>query len=356
MNYRKAVLLDAESATTPATKTIDLKGLDPISRLLVQMKATNNGATPTAHPAKMITKLEVVDGSDILWSLSGIECQALNFYQTGKPAVDIISYINDNQCVPMMAINFGRWLWDEDLAFDPARFKNPQLKITHNLALGGSAPDAATLDVVADLFDEKRISPAGWLMAKEYNTYTLVVSAVQTIEMPTDYIMRTLMIQSLTAGKMPHEQYNKIKLSENNGKKIPIDDSTSDLLKYILDEFGDYTEKIHARALTTDVTHYIAPTYQTKIAGIPVDSSAGYVSISASYGGSVALKAATACDVNLLARGLMPHGALAIPFGDLWEAGAWYDVTKLAKLDLIITAGSGASGTCQVVTEQLRRF
>ena len=125
MNYRKAIMLTAEACTAAATKIIEFKGKEIISRIRIQLKLTNNGSTPTAHPAEAITKIEIVDGSDVLWSLTGKECQALNFYSTGKPAFDIIDYINDEYCVPMMNINFGRWLWDEDLAFDPTRFNNP---------------------------------------------------------------------------------------------------------------------------------------------------------------------------------------------------------------------------------------
>lgn len=358
MNYRKAVLLDNETATTAATKTLDLKGLDPISRLIVMMSGTNNGATPTAVPAKMVSKIELVDGSDVFWSLSGIEAQALHWYQTGKEPANINSFLNDNTVRAQFPINFGRWLWDEDLAFDPARFKNPQLKITHNKASGGSSPDAGNLDVVADMFDEKRVSPIGWLMAKEHYTYSLTSSAVEKFDLPTDYPMRQLIIQSLSSTKAPNSQYNKIKLSENNGKKIPIEESTSDLIKQFAADFGAYKETNRNRGSTSDVTNYVTPTYETFIVGNTTDAAAGYVSITSSYGGTASVKVSTAADLDLFVQGYCPHGAMAIPFGDLWDINNWYDVTKLAKLELSITAGSsvGSSSTCEAITEQLRRY
>lgn len=357
MNYRKAVLLDNETNSTAGVKTIDLKGLDPISRLIVQMSGTNNGSTPTAVPAKMVSKLELVDGSEVLWSLSGIEAQALHYYQTGHLPANINSFLNDNTVRAQFPINFGRWLWDEDLAFDPARFKNPQLKITHNKALGGCAPDAGYLDVIADMFDEKRISPMAFLMAKEHFTYSLTSSAVQDVELPTDYPMRQLIIQSLADAKAPNSQYNKIKLSENNGKKIPLEESTSDLIKQFIADNGWITEQSRVRLTTSSVEHFITPTYEATVVGVPCDASAGYVKPAYSYGGTVDLLAATDCDADLIIRGACPHGAMAIQFGDLWDANAWYDVTKLSKLNLTITAGSsvGSSSTCQVITEQLRR-
>lgn len=358
MNYRKAVLLDNETATTAATKTIDLKGLDPISRIIVMMSGTNNGGTPTAHPAKMVSKIELVDGSDVFWSMSGIQAQALHYYQTGKLPANIMTYLNDNTVRAQFPINFGRWLWDEDLAFDPARFKNPQLKITHNKASGGSVPDAGNLDVVADMFDEKRANPIGWLMAKEHYTYSLTSSAVQDIELPTDYPMRQLIIQSLADAKAPNSQYNKIKLSENNGKKIPLEESTSDLIKQFIADNGWAIENVRARIGTSSVEIFVTPTYETLVIGSPCDGSAGYPKVTYSYGGTVDVVGAAEADADLVVRGAAPHGAMAIPFGDLWDANAWYDVTKLSKLNLTITAGSsvGSSSTCQVLTEQIRRF
>ncbi len=358
MNYRKAVLLDGETASTAGTREIDLKGLDVISRILIRMTGTNNGSTPTAHPAKMVSKIELVDGSDVLWSLSGIEAQALNFYQTQQAPVNVISYLNDNNCHAIFGMNFGRWLHDEDLAFDPTRFNNPKLKITHNKASGGSSPDAGTLDVVADLFDELKPNPVGWLMAKEHYTYSLTSSAIETIAMPTDHPIRQLIVQSLADGKAPNEQYNKIKLSENNGKKIPIEEGVSDLIKNTQHDFGFYQENIRARVGTSSVELFVTPTYETLVIGSPCDGSAGYPKVTYPYGGTADVVGAADADVDLLVRGLCPHGALAIPFGDLWDANKWYDVTKLAKLDMMITAGSsvGSSSTCQVVTEQLRRY
>lgn len=358
MNYRKAVLVDGETASTAGIKTVDLKGLDPMSRIYIQLKGTNNGSTPTAHPAKAVTKIELVDGSDVLYSVSGIQQQALNFYQQGQKAVDIISYVNDNINVAMMNLNFGRWLWDEDLAFDPSKFKNPQLKITHNKALGGSAPDAATLSVVADMFDDRKINPLAYLMAKEYYSYSLTSSAKETIDLPTDYPMRMLMIQSLAADKQPHEQFNKIKLSENNGKKIPIEDSISNLVKYTLGEWGTYEENIYCESSTSEVTHYCAPTYETHIFGSEQNKQASYPIFTQSYGGAFVVDASAAGQLKLRASGYAPHGAIPLLFGDLWDANMWYDVTKLAKLEAVVTAGSsvGSSSTCQIITEQLRRY
>src|SRR5512137_2042346 len=134
MKTRHAELLAAETITSAATKTIDLSIRAPISRLSVMFKLTNNGSTPTAHPAKTLTKLEVVDGSDVLASLSGYEAQALNFYEQGHLSYNDNIFLDNVMNLIEFDIYFGRGLYDKALALDPTKHKNPQIKIQHTLA------------------------------------------------------------------------------------------------------------------------------------------------------------------------------------------------------------------------------
>jgi len=356
MNYRKAVMLTSESIATAGTKVLDFKLKDIISRIMIQTKCMNTSGTPTAHPATIVSKIEIVDGSDVLWSLTGKQCSALNFYATGKPAVDAVAYVNDINNWTVFNINFGRWLHDEELAFDPTRFNNPQLKITHNLAAGGIAPDAGTLEVVADVFDEIKPTPAGWLMAKEYHSYTPEASAYKYIDMPTDYPLRALFLQYLYGGQAPHNGIYEIRLSEENDKRIPIDDLTWDLLKYILDEYGRYEEDVVATTSTSSVTHYVTPTYLTHLFGNDNIAADSYVFFGQSFGGTVGIDASAAGVVRFRASGYCPHGVMPIPFGDKWMPEKWYDVTKLGSLELRLKADATVGGTAQVITEQLRRY
>jgi hypothetical protein len=356
MNYRKAVMLQEESIATAGTKVIDFKLKDVISRINIKPKCISTSGTPTAHPATVISKIEIVDGSDVLLSLTGKQARALDFYSQGKPPVDIISYVNDVDLVPMMHLNFGRWLWDTDLAFDPTRFNNPQLKITHNLAAGGIAPDSGTLEVVADCFDEKKPSPVGWLMPKEYYSYTPAASAYEYIDLPTDYPLRMLLLQYLYAGHHLTDGINEIRLSEENDKRIPIDDVTKDLIKYIMNQWGKYEENIVAVTSTGYVTHYATPTYEMHCFGTSSEATENAVYFGEAYGGTFSIKAAGAGLIRLRVSGYLPHGVMAIPFGDILDPSDYYDVTKLGSLELRLKASSSVGGTAQVITEQLRRY
>ena len=84
MKYRDTILLSHESIATAGTRTLDITVKDIISGIDVQVKATNNGNTPTAHPAAIISKLELVDGSDVLFGLSGAQAMARAFYDAKR--------------------------------------------------------------------------------------------------------------------------------------------------------------------------------------------------------------------------------------------------------------------------------
>ena len=95
MNYKWSEILSAETYAAAGTKVIDIDLSDPISRLSILMKATNNGGVPTDHPAKIIKKVELVDGSDVLMSLSGMDIQALNHYANAIQAYANLIYLNN---------------------------------------------------------------------------------------------------------------------------------------------------------------------------------------------------------------------------------------------------------------------
>jgi hypothetical protein len=358
MKYRLASILAHEDISTAGTKTLDISLKDVISRINIQVKATNNGSVPTAHPAKIISKIEVVDGSDVLFGLSGQEALALQFFNTWQTPFCVNNYLNDVMNITNYEINFGRFLYDPIVAFNPNKFRNPQLKVTHNMANGGSAPDACTLEVTADVFDQKEADPLGFLMAKENVSYTLSASANEYIDLPTDHTLRKLIIMSLSAGKQPWEQYNEVKLSEDNDKKVPIDDKTSDLLKYFGNLWPPLDEYIVGAALTSTRNFYMMSSYEVVAAAMATDFSGAYMKSNLSYGGRIDIRGSAAANFMARIRGFAPFGSLCIPFGEQANNGDWFDVTNIGNLRLTLKAGSapGGSSTCEVLTEQLRKY
>ena len=358
MNTRFTEILASESIATAATKTIDVDLADPISRISIRVRGTNSSSTPTAHPAKMVSKIELKDGSDVLYSMSGCEAQAVNFFDQGHLPFGITEYENNIQCCATYHMDFGRYLWDEQLALDPNRFKNVKLNITHNKASGGSAPDAGTMMVAAHAFDEKKISPSGFLMNKEHYTYNLTAAAVEQIDMPTDYPLRHMSIVSLSAGNSPSSQMADFTLTEDGDRRVPFNnESVSELLK-LAPNNNIMTENFGTLGTGSAVPNYVTPTYECYGVGTGRSHFSGGLIVAQGSGGDVDVTTDSSEGAAVHYSGTAPHGAVNIPFGKQGEIADWYDVTKLGKLMAKIKAGSsvGGSSTAEVLTQQYRRY
>lgn len=362
MKYRLATILDAENHSADTTKVIDLNLADPVSQIQIVYKPMNGAeAASTGHPAKCITKIELVDGSDVLFSLTGQEAQAVDWYHRKLEPPNILWYLNDNASEMIFNINFGRFLWDTLLAFDPSKFTNPQLKITIDIDAGGVNADSGYLAVFAMIFDEKSVSPGGFLMHKEIKDYTLAASAHEYTDLPTDYIYRKLLMRIQKYGTGPEYCFNNIKLSEDNDRRIPINHLIGDILMLMVGQTRPYREWIITHGTTTFRNYHCTPTYW------PVFAHAGWTGTATPQGATVyegdggRFKiASTSAGLNqsVLCEGWCPHGVIEIPFGLQNEIEDWYDVTSLGslRLDLLSASGMSSDESCQIFLQQLRRY
>ena len=360
MNYRNAVLIDGKSLAADNTEYIDLRGLTPISEIVVSYKYTNNGSTPTEHPAACISQIQVIDGSNVIYDLTGKQARALAFYHYKKSPTDAVSYIDNNQGTVIVRIPFGAYLWDPNLAFDPARFNNPQLIVKTDLNGGGSAPDAGVLEVVAMCFDELAINPSGYLIAKEHYKYSVVASGQETIPLPVDLVVKMLMLQGDYKDTALIQQINKIKISEDHGKHIPYDNNASDLIKMLSPDMEQYMEKIRFNGTTSAVEYFITPFYEaTAILG-GIMATPNYGSATQSDGGTMDIDMSAAGECDGIVTGWCPHGCIGIEFGDMYDPSAWYNpgAHGIKSLEVLLTAGASASSSGQnkVVMQQLKKY
>lgn len=358
MLYRLSQILSSESLSTSGTKVVDITLHDVISRINIDIYGVNDGTTPTAHPANIVSKIELVDGSDVLFSLSGYEILALFYYQTGRTPFVVNNYQDNEWCRCMFSINFGRYLYDPLVGFDPKKYRNPQLKITYTLANGGSSPDAGAIDITADVFDEKEVAPLGFLMAKEVVSYTMAASANEYVDMPTDHPYRSMLILGKGSNNTTEMQYSNVKLSEDNDKKIPIDEGRATLAKL----YGGVHPPIHEHFVKVGaagaVRTFCLTSYEGSVSVAARETLAGDFVVTQPANGALNVTSAAGATIHGIINGYMPCGALQIPFGDPKVIEDWYDVSKIGNLRNTITAGSGASSsnTCQIVTEQYRKY
>jgi hypothetical protein len=291
-------------------------------------------------------------------STVGNSCQAVNFYEEGVMPLTINETEDNITSGAYFHVNFGRYLWDKQLAFLPDKFSNPQLKITHNKASGGSAPDAGTISVYAQCFDNGGVSPLGFLMTKEVKSYAPAASAHEYTDLPTDWPLRKLLLQNKYTAVAPTNAFSTIKLNENQGSRVLFNAENGRELVKALSNGRTVKEYIGTLGTGSAVTHYCAPTYENYFAAAARSASQTAFIVSQGSGGTVSITNDASEAVQVIAEGLCPHGMIEIPFGRQDEIADWYDMMGVKKLELDIYAGSSASSssTSRILTQQLRRY
>ena len=357
MNHRHAEVLASTDFGAAATEIIDVSVVDPISRLSVVFKPVGGSVAPVAVPVSGITKLELVDGSDVLYSLSGYEGQALNIFESPKVQTNWIYWKIGGTPYVILNMDFGRYLWDEALAFDPTKFKNPQLKLTHNEKAWDASCGDHSFQIYAHVFDQKAISPIGFLMNKEVKSYVGVAGGYEYTALPLDYPLRKLMIQAWRAQHTMRNVVEDIKLSEDNDKRVPIDGDIYDLRAFLDPLVGECTDLIFGNVLTTGRRFFCTPGQFYDVQATP-EAATNAVYVTGQAGNTFMAVIATADgDAYFRVRGKNPHNCVCIPFGKQDVIEDWYDLSGLGSLKLRINGGGGAaSGATRICTQQLRKY
>lgn len=358
MNYRHAEILPSQDLGESGTKIIDLDIIDPISRITLLHQPVGGSDDIIAHPMKNITKLELIDGSEVLYSLTGFQGHGLNIIEAPRT---VTTYLDERSGgTPMLMINmdFGRHLWDPLLALVPPNFTNLQLKLTWNEKAYDASVGSHAFMIYGHLFDEKEVSPVGFLMNKEIKSYQPSAGGYEYTDLPTDYPMRKLIIQAFKKTAGVRGICQAIKLSEDNDKRVPIDGDIYNLRSFLDFMNGEAVDIIRINAdSAADECYVTAHNILSAVASSDVVDKTCRVYLYA--GGYVIVEHETAAGgVNLAVRGKNPHGLIGIPFGDQGVIDDWYDVTKLGSLKVRILGGpnSVTGDTISVLTQQIRRY
>lgn len=364
MKYREIEIYAPMDLGAAGVETINLDMQDPLTAIFITWRtliATVSDMTAT-HPA-CISKLEIVDGSDVLFSLSGEQIQALCFATMGKMPLNDISVDTTDYATSVLPIYFGPKLYDPEYAFDPKRFKSPQIKITWDEDASSASVVANELTIRALAFDEMEVNPVGFFMSKELKSFTPVASSYEYTEMPLDWPYRLLMIQASSTDKNPFEVIDQLKLSEDHDKRIPFDLTGYELFRNYNFFDGMIAERVLLNQTAADaMALYLTPTYlQAGAVDMDADVIAAdddYTQLSFAH--NIVTIAATVNFVpyKLLLTGYAPFGCMWYKFGDIMDIDKLYDISGLGHLRLTYKAASavGTSPATKIIAQQLRRY
>ena len=358
MRTRLYTLYPRKDHTSDTTVVIDLDVTDPISSIVIGLETTNAAATMTAHPLACLTKIEIVDGSDVLHSLDGYEADAKDWYDRGGRFRNNYNYcLNGGGNCRYLGLNFGRFPFDPLFAFDPKKFTNPQLRVSLDIDAGGSSTATLYLTVWANLFDEKVISPQGFFMTKEVKSYSISSSVHEYTDLPLDYPYRNIYFRPFVAGTEPNQVVSNFKLVEDYGKRIPYDHGVQDIERCINAKYPLVEEHLYFADDTSNRYLYVSPT--TIVAGFIIPWKASGPSGTHSFydgdGGKAKIIASTAGEnIQVYVRGAIPHCVYKIPVCDDQDPADFWNVSGLRNLKADITGANTATG--YLFVEQVRSY
>lgn len=359
MNYRRATILAEETLSSDGTKTIGINIKQPISRIDIRFRVTKASHNMAIQAAGDVQKIELVDGSEVLHSLSGLENQALCIYDRKCPTMNHGQHLNANAEESEFGIDFGRYLYDPELAFDPTRYRNPQLKVTYTRATVDTSASTAYLEAIAHCFDEKVISPMGFLMSKEQHSESdPAEDSYKYVDLPNDFPIRKLILRAEEDNYAPWNCIKGFRLDEDNEKRIPIDVVTEDYYRIMKGVWSPVEELFIGWVSGVSGNFYITPTdYLASLVLQPYSATLFAALLTVIPGGKVALAGTGSVTCNGIARGYLPNHCVEFPFGIQSDLNDWYDVTKGGSLRARVKGGSvGTGGTFQIVLQQLRRY
>lgn len=372
MRYRDSVIEYQKTLDDTGTLIKDIDVVDPVTALYLEFQATNEATSNKGNfLSDIITKIELVDGAEALYSVNLTELEALHFYKTGRMPVIFPSEWASGSQRHGCYLLFGRYLGDTEYSMDFTKFKNPQLKITTNIAAIraiGSGLSFATGTIkgtiVAKIMEEA--TKAGkYLMAKELLNFTSSSSsgAEERKELPTDHVYRMLMTRHWVQLSDINEVTSDLKLTADADKYIAFNRKVSQLDAEALIRFGAgrlkhdifCSDQDQVRLLFNkepDCRLYDLRQNSYNFLGIMYQWSS---ELKPTIGTSAGVSDGTDRKYTMVEEGHSLHATLPIPFGEFMKPETWFNPTPYNKLELVFTSG-GTAGACAIVAEQVRPF
>lgn len=363
MRYRTTTLLAAQALPAIAgTHIIDIPITDVISAFRFSFDITRTAAASLTHGFDAISKIEIVDGSDVLMELSAAQMDALHFFERGHLGNQTCQEFGAGVDHFDTAVYFGRWPYDPELALDPRKFVNPQLRVTYNGATydAGVAAGCITLTILADIFDEHVPSPIGFLQHREFFRYTPTLTAFTYINLPTDLVLRKLILQPHQYTRDAVRSISQVRLDEDNMKRIPFDMLTNEWLAKNRQEYGPaehgiaFSREGGALPLYNAIGAWGIALWQEVLAAPVLQLiGTGGCQLTCTDGGTERTTA-----IGRIV-GQCPHFCFCYPFGDQKDPTDWYETAGIGTLRLRIgdvTAAAAPFQVTRLILQQMRRY
>lgn len=365
MKYRNIELYYQQTLDDTGTKIIDMRTTEPLSAIRLTFLGTNGATSNKSNFLNdVVTKIELVDGSDQLISMNMKEAQALQHRLTKKTPFMRPGESGGGAQEEQVMILFGRYLWDPEYYMDLSKFRNPQLKITTNIAAVRAAGDtgyvSGSLKVTVDLLTmpEGAKEPKGFVMQKNIYSFTSGSSGDEHIDLPLDFPYLGILIRAYAAGYDIDELVSKVKVNCDAGKFIPIEKYVKDLYRNEDNDYGPAEMRYFLYRKDNETVYH--PINHDPIVAVMGRDGGDIINVNTCWSGSFILRAyshdgmaiATEELFPIMIRGNCLHSTIYIPMGIQEDPTTYFDPKGFGDIDLVLT--QAGAGEVDIVLAQLR--
>lgn len=366
MKTREVLLESDKTVDDSGTLTTNIDINDPITGFYINFRGTNGASSNKASPpSHCISKIEIVDGGNTLWSMPGLLQRGLNAHLMGVTPHSKISEIGGDSQYDNIPIFFGRHKYDTQYAFNPKAFLNPQLKITWNLAAvnavgaTGFVTGSGRLTIHAHVMQDVEL-PVAMLVNKEYENFTTSASGDYVCELPVDRVWRTLLVRAYESGVALNSSLTNLKLTFDQGKFIPFDMSIPKFWRMMVTDLGNIFSEVLALASNdTAYENWMAFSVLGQIAartsGVIVSANNHDNSQTHPYAVNHAGTAQTNTGIWTRIRGTSLENCVIYPFGILDKPETWLRASEFRSAKLYLTQGN-AGANANVALQEVHTY
>lgn len=350
---------------TSGLDTVDLpnKGLLGCVQLQVYATAGSTGGDRDVGPLDALKKIElIVNGSQVVKSLTGREIKALMMYQKMAMGQDIMANYASHANRVELFINLGLTYHDLDYMLDLSKVNDPELRIEYDFTLtshdgwtSGEAQTSPYRDVICHLLRESDIVPMGYIKTSELARFLWASGKKDNLVVPRGPLYSNLYVESYYKQSGLSLSLDTIEVNINNGERIP--------LRLAMQEFLDILEATHGRFRVSevkDITFVELYPCPIEVGEVIPSTYEGHQPISMVAGGLWGQQFGigaedpdgtayeTAKQIRIDYDGLLPYSVAAIPLFDPWDKRTWIDSKELGDFWVRYECSTSGSTSCPI--------
>lgn len=220
---------------------------EPISWIRVDVSVTNGATSNTAlRPEDAVGKIEIMDGSKIIFSMPGWLSKAMGWWHDGGDSDTFYDQGPSAVQRSSIMIPFGYFDGDPDHWLDPAKFANLQVRITAIMVISatvGWATGTFSIDVIAGVFTDTPNPSKGFLVGKDIYTYTPAAAGDVVVQMPIDWPYRMIVVRTFLTATDFDTLITHAKLTADGDLFVPYDLDIAAIRKNNVEWRGCFRQK-----------------------------------------------------------------------------------------------------------------